>query len=87
MRVALERRAERKRREERLEFVIDKIKTESQKLQQVATEIAQELRNKNHTAATLINAVARGFLGRLVASELRLQRWAALKVRSSYNMK
>mmetsp|Transcript_1275 Transcript_1275/g.1638 ORF Transcript_1275/g.1638 Transcript_1275/m.1638 type:complete len:1093 (+) Transcript_1275:69-3347(+) len=84
MRIALERRAERRRRQERLDFILNKIKADSQKLQIVATEIAQDLKNRNYNAATLINAVARGFLGRIIGAEMRLQKWAALKVQCGY---
>jgi len=80
MRVALERRNERIRRENRLAFIKETIEAKSETLQAVALEEAHRSKVKTFNAATMINAAARGFFGRQIGAEKRLQFWAAMKV-------
>ena len=84
MRIALERRAERQRRRERLEFVTSAIKEQSLGLQIAAHEHAGKSQDKYDYAATLINAGARGYFGRLLGQEQRLQTLGALKIQCAY---
>ena len=81
MRLALERRSERNRRRDRMEFVQEMIKAQSTAIQEKIVADAQAVKDTIYVAATLIEAAARGFLGRLIGDELRLQNWAAKKVR------
>lgn len=84
MRIALERRQERMRRQERLEFVTKTIAQQSEALQEVAVADARRARDRTTRAATLINAASRGRLGRVLAGEKKLAFWAAGKVQAAY---
>ena len=53
-------------------------------LQIDAHEHASKSKDKYGFAATLINAGARGFFGRLLGKEQRLQSWGALKIQCAY---
>ena len=84
MRIALERRAERQRRRDRMDYILGTIKEQSMQLQIDAHEHASKSKDKYGFAATLINAGARGFFGRLLGKEQRLQSWGALKIQCAY---
>ena len=84
MRIALERRQERVRRQERLEFVTKSIQAQSEALQVVAADDARRARDRKYRAATLINAASRGRLARVLAGEQKLAFWGAMKVQAAY---
>ena len=84
MRIALERRQERVRRQERLDIVTKTITQQSEVLQEVAISDAKRVRDRTTRAATLINAASRGRLGRILAGERKMAFWAAGKVQAAY---
>ena len=84
MRIALERRQERVRRQERLDIVTKTITQQSEVLQEVAIADAKRVRDRTTRAATLINAASRGRLGRILAGERKMAFWAAGKVQAAY---